>query len=124
MNPTRIPKEVLLPDGARQDIQVTKGRTCILVEVAALRARLFLSTGYYSIKYSGPYHPVQSADGYRSLSVAIARLKNISKKFHILKRNSNCYERKPTRENKVYKISTHMEIILCFFPFDTFSALR
>jgi hypothetical protein len=74
MNPTRIPKEVLLPDGARQDIQVIKGRSCILVEVTALGTRLFLFTGYYSIKYSGPYHPVQSAGRCRSLSATVARL--------------------------------------------------
>ena len=29
MNPTRIPKEVLLPDSARRDMQVTKGGLCI-----------------------------------------------------------------------------------------------
>jgi hypothetical protein len=30
MNHTRLPKEVLLPDWARRDNQVTKGQSCIL----------------------------------------------------------------------------------------------
>ena len=29
MNHTLLPKEVLLPDSARRDMQVTKGRSCI-----------------------------------------------------------------------------------------------
>jgi hypothetical protein len=95
MNPTRIPKEVLPPDWVRRDLQVTKGLSCILVEMTALRTRPFLSTGYYSIKYSGPYHPVQSAGRYRSLSVAIAHLTNISeisylkKKFKLLREGAH-----------------------------------
>jgi len=28
MNPTHIPKEVLIPDWAHRDMQVTEGRSC------------------------------------------------------------------------------------------------
>jgi hypothetical protein len=47
-------------------------------------------------------------------------LKGVTKKFHIWRRNSSCCEREPTRENKVYKISTYSEIILCFVSFQNF----
>jgi len=114
MNPACIPKDVLLADWAHRDIQVTKGRSCKLVEVTAFRIRPFLSTGLSNIQARIIQFKALVAIGAYSWLSCI--LKTSQRNF-IFKEEIQTATKGATRENKVNKEVHIRRFFLFFFSF-------